>query len=463
MKSIKSRVVMNFMSIVCVTVLIIEGLFMLFVRYYFYESTENLLTNEIKISAEFYEKYLLDSSLKDNVYDNVDLFWNKTSAQVQIRDQKGVLLMDSIGISKDNNENLDIQKALKGQKGKWVGKVDYNSDSVMAVSYPIKKNNEVIGVIRYITSLKEVNNSIKNFLTIFILIGVLVLMIGIILSNLFANSIANPIKAITKTAERMAAGDLKVRNFISDRDEIGTLSNTLNYMADEILKRDKMKNEFISSVSHELRTPLTAIKGWVITLNSDETDKDTLKLGFDIIEKETDRLSDMVEELLDFSKLVQGKMSLSKSSIRIKDVVEYIKAYAEHRADREEKTFSIEYDDNIENIYADENRLKQVFINLINNAFNFTEPKDTISVNISNEEKYVVIIVKDSGIGISPEDLERVKEKFYKGKNSKSQNGIGLSVCDEIIKLHNGRFIILSELGVMTEAIVKIPKNIKES
>ncbi|MBM6861622.1 GHKL domain-containing protein, partial [Clostridium saudiense] len=258
-------------------------------------------------------------------------------------------------------------------------------------------------------------------------------------------------------AKRMASGDLNVKSSIYNNEEITQLSNTLNYMASEIEKREKLKNDFISSVSHELRTPLTAIKGWVITLNDDETDKETLKMGFDIIEKETDRLTLMVEELLDFSKLVSGIVHLNKRSINIISFVTHIENYMKPRALNEGIFFNVDISSTVSKGFFDYNKMKQVLINILDNAFKFTDKEGRVSLLVEQNENVIKFTIIDTGIGISPKELPRVKEKFYKGKNSNSKNGIGLSICDEIIKLHKGTFDIESELGKGTAVIITIP------
>lgn len=228
-------------------------------------------------------------------------------------------------------------------------------------------------------------------------------------------------------------------------------------MAGELDEREKMKNEFISSVSHELRTPLTAIKGWVITLDSDETDKETLGLGLKIIENETERLASMVEELLSFSSLVNGRATLRKSKILIKDLILYLDTYMSERAIRENKTLTIESNMENEFVNIDIDKIKQVLINLIDNAFKFTETKGKIKVEFMRINGFMNITVSDNGCGISETDLPRVTEKFYKGKNAKSQNGIGLSICDEITKLHKGTLNIESKENEGTKITVSIP------
>jgi signal transduction histidine kinase len=459
MTSIKTKITINFLVAVFVTVTLLEVLFIFFLRKYYYDNTEALLSAQVKTSADFYNKYFSSSSLSENIRDNVDVFWKQTNAQVQILDNEGKLLMDSLGVKEGTViDEADIRKAIKGgQQGRWIGKVYYDDNEVMAVSYPLTSGEKVVGVLRFITSLKEVNKLIRGISIIFISIGVMVFLIGVFVSYILANSIVNPIKELTKVAEKMAIGDLMVRSDSKRLDEIGSLANTLDYMAEELKKRDELKNDFISSVSHELRTPLTAIKGWAIVLNNEETDRTMLDTGFKIIEKESDRLSAMVEELLDFSRFVSGKVDLNIEKVDISQLVDYVNVYLRPRAERENIDFIVDCENDLSTIDADSGRLKQVLINLLDNAFKFTASHGQVLLRVYKENNSLKFLVKDNGCGISREDLPRVKEKFFKGKNSKSQNGIGLSICDEIINMHGGIFKIKSEENKGTEVMVTIP------
>lgn len=465
MKSIKNKMIRNFIIVVFSTIVILDILLMVFVRQYYYKNIQTILTNQIDLAINFYDRYYSNTSLELNVYDNVDAFWNQTTAQVQIFNNKGRLIMDSIGSNEISDESKQqIRKALSGESSDWVGKVRYSPYNVMAVTKPIEVNGKVIGAIRYVTSLKEVNESIASIMSFFIGISILVLIIGVVISIIMARNIVNPILKLKNIAKKMASGDLKARSNFDSKDEIGQLANTLDYMAEELDQREKMKNDFISSVSHELRTPLTAIKGWVITLNNENTDRETLKLGFDILEKETDRLSSMVEELLDFSRLINNKISLNKTLVNISHFASYIELYMTPRAEKENINFHV-YNSiktpNI-NIDIDIDRMKQVLINIIDNSFKFTQEQGLIEVKFSEDVKNIIIEVTDNGCGISENELERVKEKFYKGSNANSNAGIGLSIADEIVKLHNGTLIINSELYVGTQIKIVIPKESNE-
>lgn len=457
-KSINKRVIRSYFLVISLSILILNILLVFVVKTYYYDNSEKLLKNQMSTAIAFYNKYYTTSSLEENIYDNVDSFWNETDAQVQVYNSKGKLIMDSIGADDRNLSYSDVKDALKGEEyTRWIGNVDYYDSKVMAVSTPIIVNNDVIGVLRYVISLDNVDEEISIIFKSFLGISILVFIIGMFISILIARSIVNPITELTKVASKMAEGNLSVRSKIKDNDEVGRLATTLNYMAEELSKKDKLKDEFISSVSHELRTPLTAIKGWVITIDNENTDKETLKTGLKIIEKESDRLGEMVEELLDFSRLQNGSVSLKKVEIDINEFIEYMRVYLSQRAHRENKNFKVISNLLNRKVYIDPDKLKQVIINLIDNSFKFTLEHGEITLEFSCNKKELIINVRDNGCGISKEDLPKVKEKFYKGKNAKSQNGIGLSICDEIIKLHDGKFIIESEEGIGTDIKVIIP------
>lgn len=458
MRTIKSRLVKSFSIVIFITILVLDILLITFVRKYYYDNMNDLLKNQLQVTTNFYKKYFNLYSLEENIYDSLDSFWEQTDAQIQIYDNTGSMLMDSIGVVEDNVKYIDVQKSLQGEKNnRWIGNVSYYDYKVMALSTPIESDGKVIGVMRLVVSLEAVDKGISNIIVFFLIISITVLIFSILVSTILAKNIVVPIKKLTIVAEEMAGGDLGVRSDTNSRDEIGKLAKTLDYMAEEIQKREQLKNEFISSISHELRTPLTAIKGWVITLDDSQTDKDTLKMGLNIIEKETDRLVNMVEELLDFSRLSSGKMTLNKKEVSIKAISDYIDVYMSARARRENKRLNINLDSENKKIYVDIDRIKQVLINLLDNAFKFTEAEGTISISFTAVEGSLKIVVQDDGSGITKEDLPRVKEKFYKGKNVKSKNGIGLSICDEIVKLHNGEIFIESEEGKGTSVTVILP------
>lgn len=459
MKSIKTRLTASYFLIIILTVIICEIVLITSVKNYFYNNAKDLLSNQIRLSTEFYNTYLSSTGLKENVSDDVDVFWKNTSAEVQILDTSGNILMDSIGyFSFEPVTSNDFTKAVAGELGTTVYHLPNTNETMMSVALPLKKGDHIEGVLRFITSLKNVDESIHLISFFLILIGITVIILSSIVSIFVAGKIMKPIKEITLGAEKIASGNFNEKIEKTSDDELGKLADTLNYMSEEILKNENLKNEFIASVSHELRTPLTSIKGWAIALNlCGPEDKEEFKDGLNIIEEESDRLSLLVDELLDFSKLISGKIVVKKDCIDLKDLLNHTEKQLSPRAERDNIKLLVIYKDSIPNISADKNRLKQLFMNILDNSFKFTPSGGSITINVSLKENNVLISIKDTGCGISKEDLPKVTEKFYKGKNSKSKNGIGLSICKEIVSLHNGALEILSEEDKGTEVLVTLP------
>ena len=282
-------------------------------------------------------------------------------------------------------------------------------------------------------------------------------------SRFFIRSIITPVKEINEATKLIAQGNLDVRIEKQYNDEIGDLADSINTMATEIAAAYKMKNDFISTISHELRTPLTSIKGWGETLtlgNQDNVDPLTQR-GLKVIVSEAGRLEGFVEELLDFSRLQSGRMKLrlAKTDI-LAELEETLFTFIE-RALREgyDVRTSIPEVPSVAN--ADANRLKQVFMNILDNALKYSRAPSKIFVKAEftalGENSAVKISIADQGCGISKEDLPHVFDKFYKANVSVRGSGIGLAVTNEIVNLHKGKLEIDSKEGRGTLVTIYLP------
>ena len=228
-------------------------------------------------------------------------------------------------------------------------------------------------------------------------------------------------------------------------------------MAGELDKTERMKNEFISSVSHELRTPLTSIKGWVETIAAIRDPADpNFRRGVQVISSEADRLYSMVEELLDFSRMQNGL----KLDLQLLDLVAEVSDAAimvERRVELE--GLHLAYDEPEESmpVMADPARLRQVFINVLDNAVKYSPPHGTVRMDVLSDGNSAFVNISDEGRGIAPDDLENVKVKFFKGKGAVRGSGIGLAVVDEIVTALDGSVDIQSEVGRGTTVTVRLP------
>ncbi|ADL07069.1 sensor histidine kinase [Thermosediminibacter oceani] len=482
MKGIKARLLKSFLAVILLTVIIFEIILIISVRQYYFGNVEEVLSKQAEVSANFYRQYLArDDFLEKNADVLLESFSAPTAAQVQIIDEEGILLADSQFAGHGGAVGTpDVKKALKGLPSKWQGRMPGTGERVLAVSYPLKSGDTVVGVVRFVTSLEGVNGVVGKIAVILISIGLAAVIISVFAAAILSQTIVKPLNDITRVAEEMAKGKFTARAPKRYDDEVGRLADTLNFMAQEIMRQEELKNEFIASVSHELRTPLTAIKGWTITLlsairgtsqagrsdireNAGVPDRrvylnlDELIEGLEIITKESERLSELVEELLDFSRFEAGAIKLNLDKVALVDTLNYIKTQMMPRAKRQAVEFEIYPEEGLPEILADENRIKQVLINLLDNAFKFTPAGGRVRVKAESANDSVRIIVEDTGCGIPPEDLPHVTKKFYKAKSKQPGSGLGLAICDEIVRLHGGRMEITSAPGKGTRVEVILP------
>lgn len=388
-------------------------------------------------------------------------YFDNNNAQVQIIDRDGMVIFDSLGVL--YTEEIiypDIIEAKNNNRGVWQGKVDYSDEKVMAMSTPIiNSTNQNIGILRMVISLDQLERFITSYTAIFIGIGISIVLLALIISNYLAKSIVTPLRNLKDVALRLADGQLDVRGEVDTNDEIETLSDSINYMADELEKRDQVKNDFISSVSHELRTPLTSIKGWALTIiNMKDSENSLTDEGLEIIVNETERLSEMVEELLDFSRFTSGKITLKKETIDVKIFITEVVKQMMPRVIRDNHVFVLDLGEDLGSMTVDRDRLRQVFINIFDNAIKFTEEPGMIAFyGRRNAHGELMFTIRDTGAGISADDIKNVKEKFYKGNLGQSHTGLGLSISDKIVKLHKGQLDIESELGKGTAVKIVFP------
>ncbi|MFR8530601.1 MAG: ATP-binding protein [Anaeromassilibacillus sp.] len=390
----------------------------------------------------------------------VENFPNKESMELMVFNSEGHIITTSIGFAPDQSQPMpDYQQALADANGygTWTGRLT-SGEKVMAVTRVIQNDaGSVVGGVRYVVSLEEADKQIGMVVGILILAGVVILLFISTSSYYFMKSILTPIKEIGATARRIAQGDFNARIEKSNDDEIGQLCDTINDMAVELGAAEKMKNDFISSVSHELRTPLTAIKGWAETMQGGGMDDETFDKGMSVIIRESERLSGIVEELLDFSRMQSGRMTLTMDKIDIlAELGEAVYMFSE-RAKSEHKYLLYEEPRMLSPVLGDINRLRQVFVNILDNALKYTGEGGTISVVASEENGYIRVAISDNGCGIPPEHLPNVKKKFYKANQTVRGSGIGLALADEIMRLHSGSLEIESHENVGTVVTIRIP------
>lgn len=452
---------MNNLSVVIVILVLIDIVAVSLIRYYYYNSVQQYLTSKMSIITSAVDRYSSDDKTNYNteVRSLIENYEFKSQVELMAIDLDGEIALTSSGFSPPSDiEMLDFEQAKKSAGGASFAESKLSSgEKILAYTVMIAPYGSEFQAIRMIASLEKVDRQIFfiGLMITLLLMSIVVLMV--FTGRFFVRSIVAPLQKINIFARKIASGDFSQRLENNTNDEIGELCDSINFMTNELSNTETMKNEFISSVSHELRTPLTAIKGWSETLMSMSDDRETVEKGMKVIMSETERLSDMVEELLDFSRIQDGRLQLNKARIDIlAELGETVLIYQE-RAKKLNMTLQYYEPEMLPFVYGDKNRLKQVFINIVDNAIKYSDEGATVSVEAYEEDGDIVVSVSDNGMGISAEDLPKVKTKFFKANHTRRGSGIGLAVADEIIQMHGGTLTVKSELGVGTTVMVTVP------
>ena len=430
---------------------------------YYHSNMEADMKERAKTTTEFFAEYV-DQNYNEYyqscmVY--AQTFEDKDKIELQFINISGQLVASSYGQwAGESPSTQEIQDALTSRApATYVGRDSATGERIMAVSSPmIYSNGEVIGVLRYVTSTRLMDRQIVFVALISMLALLAVLVIVLISSNYYIHSIMTPVAQITEKAQRITGGSYGVQIQTKYDDEIGELADAINEMSSKISQNEKMQSEFISQLSHELRTPLTVINGWSETLLADENMDPDTRQGLKIISSEAARLTEMVMELLDFTRMQDGRMTLAVEQTDIRaEFEDTVYMYSSRLA---QDGISLQYlddDGEIPEIPCDPKRLRQVFLNILDNAAKHGGEGKRIEASMRYEDNSVVVRIRDFGPGIPEDELPLVKKKFYKGSASVRGSGIGLAVCDEIVEMHGGTLTLENAQGGGTLVIVCLP------
>jgi signal transduction histidine kinase len=434
---------------------------------YFTSSIESSLEAQASSYAGFISKNYTDSY--PTYFQNIQIllyeFSDRDKFELQFINSQGNLIGSSNRTGTQFSgvpiNTPDVTRVRSGTASSWVGEDPATGERVLAVSSPITlRGAQLIGAVRCVTSMERAEAQVFQYVGIGAGICLLFILFIVLINFLFLRGILLPVREINRVSKRIAEGGYGVRIEKTYKDEMGELVSNINHMSVEIGVAERMKNDFISSVSHELRTPLTAINGWGETLlNADMNDPAEIRKGLRIMLKETSRLSGMVEELLDFTRIESGRMRLDIGPIDIASELEEIIYLHMDALKRDGIVLTYTQPDEVPDISGDRARLKQVFVNILDNAAKHGGSGKKIDAELAVEKNWVIITVRDYGPGIPESELPHVKYKFYKGSSSVRGSGIGLSVSDEIMRLHGGELEIESQEGVGTKVTLRLPRN----
>lgn len=434
--------------------------------YYYYTGMQSDLSYRARTTTDFLEDYM---NMDYNAYYQscvtyAETFEDRNNIELQFINSAGKLVASSYGNwAGASPETEEIALAMSTRTWQpYLGKDPNTGERIMAVSSPlIYSNGEVIGVLRFVTSTRVMDMQLVIIAAICLLIACMIGLILVLAVSYYIRSILIPLGEITEKAQRIASGSYGVQIITKYDDEIGLLAETVNDLSNQISQNEKTQTEFISSLSHELRTPLTAITGWGETLLlQDELDEEDTRRGMQIILREAQRLTEMVIDLLDFTKIQDGRMTLN---VELTDIrAEFEDTVYMYASRLRQDGIVLNYKDNdmdIPEIPCDPKRMRQVFLNILDNAAKHGGEGRRIDAMMYCSEATVSVAIRDYGSGIPEDELPLVKKKFYKGSSKERGSGIGLAVCDEIVQMHGGTLTLANADGGGTLVTINLPIN----
>lgn len=451
----KRKVTLYFMTVITLMLVLFEVVFSVSIYRYYYNGIVQYIESHAKASTRFFSEYnsLYFIRLQEYSGDIISSF-QLDGTELQLIDRHGLVIQSSSGEKVEGKVNIP-QSLLEGEMYNQVTTTKDNEKQLEVLS-PLIHQGQTIGVLKYTTVLTHVNAKIIEIIMFTIAVGIVISCIVFSISRRLANSFVEPIESIIQASSQIAEGTLKNKIKEDYPGELGELAHSLNYMSDKIEKAEQMKNEFIASISHEIRTPLTGIKGWSETLKTVEhLTEEEIKQGMGIISGETDRLIHLVEELLDFSRLQSNHFNLYKQKVQLYDILEETIWQLTPNAEKKQ----IQFINTIERIelLGDRNRLKQIFLNIIQNAIKYSHENGTVYIEATKNEGQALIKVKDEGIGIAKEHLPYIEQSFYQINNHAAGAGLGLAIVKKMVELHRGTLSIVSKEGIGTTILIKLP------
>lgn len=465
-KSIFTRLLTTYLLIIISAVLLLSVLMTFFYSNLEFDKIHKNQLNAAKrinvLANDYIAGYLNKSQLVSNL--NSIGYVSESGIYIVRADFRYLSGQKTLDIDKELMEVQlidDIKIILKNKTVYYKSKYLKSYETyVVFTGVPLKDNGKVTGAILLFTPLDSITEYIGSLIWTIWLIALFAILISSIFIYITSRNISQPIKKMESAALKLAKGEEHADIEITSRDEIGKLSESFNYMKNQLAITEKMRREFITNVSHELRTPLTSIRGFIQGMLDGLIKAENMNKFLNIIMDEVMRLTRLTGEILELAKLQSGNIRLLKEKVHLTGLANDISESVKPLLEEKNQTFNVVCDESYY-IIADPDRLKQILFNITGNAIKYTGKNGSIRLDISKKDSDFLFSVSDNGIGIPPDELPYIFEKFYmvdKSRGSSGQSsGVGLNIAKSLVEMHGGRIEAKSTPGEGTEIIFCIP------
>lgn len=386
---------------------------------------------------------------------NINVIASSTDTFIIVLNEKGDTILTS-------GENITVtvkqeylQNVLSGNADKFIGNLGglFNT-TMLTVAKPIFTEGQVVGAVFVNLPIPEIHQIRTDVIRIFLLCVCFVVIVALVFIYIMSNRLTKPIKEINLAAKCIAGGDFARRANLDAENEIGELGETFNKMADSIEQLEHVRRSFVANVSHELRTPMTTITGFVEGIMDGTIPPEKHKQYLSIVLDESKRLSRLVTDLLDISKMEQGKFSLDIREFDLNEMIRLNIIKSEKRISEKNIQLTVSFQSENQKVLADKDSIQRVLTNLLDNAIKFTPNEGFLDIRTGTANGKVFVTVQNSGMGIAKDELIHVFDRFYKTDKSRSLDksgaGLGLYIVKNILQSHGENIWAESEQGEYT-------------
>ncbi|KOS71636.1 histidine kinase [Lysinibacillus contaminans] len=458
MKKIATRIWLLIFTFLMITIV-----FMYVLTDYLYEQlyVEDTASTMIEVGTKLQTKYV-DGPVTDELITDIETYNDYSNLNIfAVRNPRELSACVPFDIDYETLIGPEERKQLLA--GKSVQKIGYEprfDRQLISVVLPLVDQNRLEGIIYIYFPLAKISELASQEVVLLFVSAFVFLLVMSFFVYKGIHHIMRPLNQLQIAVEHMSQGNYETRVLVSSSDEIGKLSSAFNEMAEAIQREDEARKAFLATVSHELRTPISYVKGYSEAIQNGFIAKDQQAETIQLIVREANRMERLTNELLQLARMENEQKEIVLYPIPLAETLREVEQILTHQAQKRGISLQLTVDEALI-VEADEVKLKQVFINIIENAINYSYGQSTVEISAVEKDGFAYITVVDFGIGIPQEDLPHVTERFYRVNKARSRSdggsGLGLSIVEQLLKQLQAKIVIESELEKGTKVSITMP------
>jgi signal transduction histidine kinase len=399
----------------------------------------------------------------------IEMMAGFSQVKLYIVDDQGIIVASSgvVGIKKGSKlPATEIEVLRRGAtiENKYV---DPLGSRYLVSGKPVIQDKQLQGGVFVFSSIEAIDQSVKKIRELLFLSGVGAFSLALGFTFVLSRKLSDPLLQMEHATRKIAKGDLETRVKVTSGDEIGSLARAINDLAVDLQRYRDTRSEFFANISHELRTPVTYLEGYAKVVKEELYETDEEKTQYlDIIHQEAIRLTRLIHDLFELSKMEEGKINLNLEWIDLSEVLENTILKTRLKAKDKGLDIQVDLEDNLPLVYGDGLRMEQIFMNLMDNAIRYTERGQVSATMRSVGHDQIKISIEDQGMGIPKEELPYIFERFYRVEKSRSREhggtGLGLAIVKKLVEIQGGTIEVSSQVGKGTrfEILFRISSNL---